>query len=121
MVGKDAKVDDVLGIDFKSLLDRRLQTHVFKKGLARSIIQARHFITHKHIMIGDHIVNIPSYLVKKDEENKICFNPLSNLSKVDHPERIVEKKEKSKVVKPLRKKVEKVEKPKKAKKIKEKK
>lgn len=113
LVGDKAEVDDVLGVDFKKLLDRRLQSLVFKKGLAKSINQARQFITHKHIMIGDHVVNIPSYLVKKDEENKITFNPLSNLSKIDHPERVVvEQKKKSREIKPLKKPVEKVEKPK---------
>ena len=93
LVLKGAKIDDILGIDFKKLLDRRLQTQVFNKNLARTIRQARQFIVHKHIMIGDKIVNKPSYLVRKDEESKVSFNPLSLLSKSDHPERVVEKKE----------------------------
>ncbi len=104
LLGKDEKIDDVLGIDLKKLLDRRLQSIVFKKGLANGVKQARQFITHKHIMIGDTIVNKPSYLVKKDKESKICFNPTSNLSKIDHPERAFEKKEKSKEVNDLKKK-----------------
>lgn len=122
LVGEDAKVDDILGIDLKKLLDRRLQTCVFKKNLAKSIKQARQFISHKHIMVKDHTVNIPSYLVKKDEENKVCFNPVSNLSKSDHPERAPpEKKAKSKEVRLLRKPVEKVKKTKVVKKTKDKK
>ncbi len=59
LITEKAKVDDILGIDFQRLLDRRLQTQVFKKGLAKSIKQARQFVTHKHIFVGGHIVNIP--------------------------------------------------------------
>jgi small subunit ribosomal protein S4 len=113
LVSSGAKIDDILGLDLKKLLERRLQTQVFKKGLAKTVKQARQFITHRHIFIGDHVVNIPSYLVKKSEESKISFNPVSKLSKADHPERITEeKKTKSKIVKPLKRPVEKVEKPK---------
>lgn len=112
LLGKDAKIDDVLGIDVRSLLDRRLQSLVFKKGLARGVKQARQFITHKHIMIGDNIVNKPSYLVRKSEEGGISFNPVSSLSRSDHPEREVEKKERGKIIKVLKKKTDKVEKPK---------
>lgn len=98
LISKGAKIDDILGIDIKKLLDRRLQTQVFKKGLSKSVKQARQFIVHKHIMIGDKIVNKPSYLVDKDDEAKISFNPLSGLSKIDHPERFSEKKEEVKEV-----------------------
>ena len=121
LINEGAKIEDVLGIDLKKLLERRLQTQVLKRGLARSTRQARQFITHKHIMIGDEIVNKPSYLVTNKEEAKIGFNSLSVLSKSDHPERDLEgkKKAKSRIVKPLKKPVEKFEKPKK-KEIKEK-
>lgn len=112
LLSKGDKVEDVLGIDGRAVLDRRLQSIVFKKDLARSIRQARQFITHKHIIVGDSIVNKPSYLVRKDEESKICFDSVSSLSKSDHPERTVEKKEKSKVLKVKKKPVEKVLKPK---------
>lgn len=111
LVKKDAKIDDILGLNLKKLLDRRLQTQVLKKNLARTIKQARQFIVHEHIKIGDHTVNVPSYLVIRDEENKICLNPLSTLSKDDHPERNIKKKEKGKAIKPI-KPSEKSEKPK---------
>ena len=97
LVGSNAKIDDILGIDIRKLLERRLQTQVFKRKLSRSAKQARQFITHKHIMVGDNIVSKPSYLVDVSEEGKISFNALSGLSKVDHPERAVAKKEVSEV------------------------
>lgn len=91
LISSKASVDDVLGIDLKKLLDRRLQTQVFKRGLGRTPKQARQFIVHKHILVGDKIVNKPSYMVLINEESKVSFDPLSLLSKVDHPERFVEK------------------------------
>jgi small subunit ribosomal protein S4 len=94
LVSKDAKIDEILSVNLEKMLDRRLQTQVFLKGLARSPKQARQFITHKHIMVGDSIVNKPSYLVRKSEENSIAFSGVSVLSKPDHPERDVDKKEK---------------------------
>lgn len=91
LVNKDAKIDDILGLNIRKLLERRLQTQVLKRNLARTVKQARQFIVHRHIMIGDHIVNAPSYLVTKDEESKVSFNALSTLSKEDHPERSIKK------------------------------
>lgn len=111
LVKKDAKIDEILGLNLRKLLDRRLQTQVLKRNLARTIKQARQFIVHRHIHIGDQIVNVPSYMVTKDEENTVSFNPLSTLSKDDHPERTIRKKEKGREIKPIRP-TEKSEKPK---------
>lgn len=73
---KDATLDDVLNIKIEDLLERRLQTIVWRKGLARTVRQARQLITHGHIAIGDRVVNVPGYLVLKSEESKIRFaNP----------------------------------------------
>ena len=77
-------------MELKSVFDRRLQSLVVKKGLAKSIRQSRQFIVHGHISIGEGKINVPSYLVKADEESKIVFSRNSNLSKEDHPERVKE-------------------------------
>ncbi|MCQ4335807.1 MAG: 30S ribosomal protein S4, partial [Sulfolobales archaeon] len=55
----------------------RLQTIVFKKGLARTIHQARQLIVHGHIAIGGRRVTSPGYIVKKSEEDLIDFYPTS--------------------------------------------
>lgn len=68
-------LDDVLALKVENLLDRRLQTILHKKGLAKTIKQARQFIVHGHVLINDKVVNIPSYLVLKDEEDKINLKP----------------------------------------------
>jgi len=93
-------LDDVLGLTVKDLLERRLQTIVYRKGLARTIKQARQLIVHRHIAIGGRIVDVPGYLVTVDEEKLIDYAPRSPLNNPDHPIRKaevkVEKKEEEK-------------------------
>lgn len=55
----------------RDILERRLQTIVYRKGLARTIHQARQLITHKKIEVGGRIVSAPGYLVQREEEDKI--------------------------------------------------
>jgi len=93
------------------VMDRRLQTQVFSKGFARSTKQARQFITHGHVMIGEKKITIPSYLVKQDEENLIRFDERSSLTSPDHPERTIVKKEKPEVKKETANKKEETAKP----------
>jgi len=82
-----AALDDVLDLTIEDILERRLQTIVFNKGLAKSIHQARQLITHGHIAIEDKRVPSPSYLVLRNEEAKITYTPTSNLSNPEHPTR----------------------------------
>lgn len=84
----DATADDVLGLGTEQLLDRRLQTIVYKQDLARSIKQARQFITHGHIIVGKNKVTIPGYIVSLSEESQISFVGKSSLANPDHPERV---------------------------------
>jgi len=48
-----------------------------KKFYFKTPYQARQAISHGHIMIGDRIVNIPSYVVKTDEEDTVTLTPES--------------------------------------------
>lgn len=61
-------VDDVLALDVRSVLDRRLQSIIYKRRLAHTPRQARQFVTHGHIAINGERVTIPSYLVSFQEE-----------------------------------------------------
>lgn len=73
-MGMDVKeISDVLALTNEAILDRRLQTFVFKKGLAKTILEARQLITHKGVFVDGRIVNIPSFVVTKDLENKISL------------------------------------------------
>jgi small subunit ribosomal protein S4 len=82
-----ADLDDVLGLTVENLLDRRLQTVLVKKGLARSQKQARQFITHRHVLIGGKVITSPSDLVRLSEEAVITFAVRSALANDEHPER----------------------------------
>ncbi|MBS3096137.1 30S ribosomal protein S4 [Candidatus Woesearchaeota archaeon] len=71
LLKKDSKVEDVLNLRLKNILERRLQTLVCKKQLAKTMRQARQFITHEHVAVGSRKITTPSYLVSIEEEPKI--------------------------------------------------
>merc|ERR1712096_582501 len=68
------KLDFVLGLKIEDFLERRLQTQVFKLGLAKSIHHARTLIRHRHIRVRKQVVNIPSFVVRLDSQNHIDFS-----------------------------------------------
>ncbi len=77
----DVPLDYILGLDVRAILERRLQTLVYRKGLARSIHEARQLIVHRHIAINGRVVNAPGLLVPRDLEDKITYAPTSPLYK----------------------------------------
>ncbi|MCE4620290.1 MAG: 30S ribosomal protein S4 [Desulfurococcales archaeon] len=83
LVERDATLDDVLGLTAADVLERRLQTIVYKKGLAKSIYQARQLIVHGHIAIGGRRVTSPGYLVRRDEEALIDYSPGSPFKRAE--------------------------------------
>lgn len=66
-----SSIAEVLSLDKKDYLQRRLQSVVARKRIAKSIKEARQLITHKKILVGERIVDIPSYIVAINDENKI--------------------------------------------------
>lgn len=70
---KVLSISDVLGLKTEDLLERRLQTFVVKKNLANTMNQARQFIVHKQVFVDGEIVNIPSFIVTTDLEDKISL------------------------------------------------
>jgi len=71
LVGENATLDDVLGLTLENVLERRLQTIVWRKGLARSARHARQLIVHGKVVLGGQRVNSPSFLIEKGMENLI--------------------------------------------------
>eukprot|EP00811_Abedinium_folium_P020240 NODE_29215_length_452_cov_4.609231.p3 GENE.NODE_29215_length_452_cov_4.609231~~NODE_29215_length_452_cov_4.609231.p3 ORF type:complete len:109 (+),score=42.62 NODE_29215_length_452_cov_4.609231:3-329(+) len=67
------KLDYVLALSVETLLERRLQTLIYKQGLAKSIHHARVLIRQGHIRVGKQVVNVPSFLVRVDSEKHIDF------------------------------------------------
>ena len=80
LVNEDSTLDDVLNLQVNDLLSRRLQTMAQRKLYFKTPYQARQAIVHGHIMIGDSVVTIPSYIVKTDEEAKIHLIPESSFN-----------------------------------------
>ena len=93
-----ATLDDILEIDVRKFLNRRLQSVVLTKGLARTSRQARQMISHGHITIGNKKTNIPSYLVKLKEENEMEYSLNSKFKDSEHPELNIKTKEELKKV-----------------------
>lgn len=80
-----ASLDDVLDLAIEDILERRLQSLVFRKGLAKSIYQSRQLIAHGHISVKERKVTSPSCLILRDEEAQIYYTPSSSISKPSHP------------------------------------
>jgi len=83
-------ISDVLSMDKKDYLERRLQTIVFKKKLASTPKKARQLIVHKKVMVKDHIVNSPSHLVTVELEDKIFLKKDSVKSSIPKKEIIID-------------------------------
>ncbi len=73
LINRDATLDDVLGLTVENVLERRLQTMVFRKGLAKTVYQARQLVVHGHIAVGGRRVTSPGYLVPREEEGLIGY------------------------------------------------
>lgn len=69
----EQKLDYVLGLTLSKLMERRLQTRVFKLGVAKSIHHARVLIRQRHIRVGKQVVDVPSFCVRVDSDKHIDF------------------------------------------------
>merc|ERR1711964_391913 len=74
------KLDYVLALTTDEFLERRLQTQVFKLGLAKSYHHARVLIRQRHIRVGRQICNVPSFNVRVESQKHIDFALNSSLS-----------------------------------------
>jgi small subunit ribosomal protein S4 len=81
-------IDEILNLKTETFLERRLQTVVFRKGLARSQHMARQLVVHGHIAVDGRRINIPSYHLRGGEEDKVDFAPNSPYYNPEHPMRM---------------------------------
>lgn len=88
LLGPDADIDAVLSLKVQAQLERRLQTIVYRKGLARSAKQARQLVTHGHVAIGGRRVSIPGYIVNRVEESQISYYGKSPFVADSHAEKV---------------------------------
>ncbi|HEV2227244.1 MAG TPA: 30S ribosomal protein S4 [Nitrososphaerales archaeon] len=71
LVGEAASLDDILSLTVEDVLSRRLQTMVFKKGMALSPLHSRQLIVHGHVTVGERVITIPGYEVGSQEEGVV--------------------------------------------------
>jgi small subunit ribosomal protein S4 len=74
LVSPNASIDDLLSLKVEDLLERRLQTVVWRKGIAKSPHQARQLVSHRHILISGKLVTKPTYMVGRAEEDAILVS-----------------------------------------------
>ena len=85
VLNETAVLDNVLDLTIEDILERRLQTIVFRKGMGKTVHQCRQLITHGHIAIGNRRVTVPTYVVAKKEEPQITYASKSGLANPNHP------------------------------------
>lgn len=73
-----ARISGNTGENLLILLERRLDNVVYQLGIASSRTQARQLVRHGHILIDGKKVDIPSYLVKIDQEVKLVDSQKKN-------------------------------------------
>jgi len=66
-------IADVLGLEKTDYLNRRLQTIIYRKGLAPTAKTARQFITHRNVLVDGKAVSVPSYIVPVELEDKLSI------------------------------------------------
>jgi len=70
---EELELDFVLQLTTQKLLERRLQTKVYKQGLAKSIHHARVLIKQRHIRVGSQVVDVAGFGVRTSSEKHIDF------------------------------------------------
>jgi len=90
ILSDEESLDEVLALDVTDILERRLQTVAYRKGLANTTEQARQFINHGHVRVDGRRVTIPSYKVEVSEADTVEFDSNSPLTDELHPERAEE-------------------------------
>jgi len=73
LIHEGATVDDILSLTVEDMLARRLQSMVFKKGMALSPLHARQLIVHGHVAVGERIITVPGYEVGGQAEGIITL------------------------------------------------
>ncbi len=70
---KAVKTKGVTGHVLLQFLERRLDNVVYRLGFASSRKQARQIVSHAYTYVNGRKVNIPSFLIKKDDEVELRF------------------------------------------------
>ncbi|MES1261736.1 MAG: 30S ribosomal protein S4 [Acidobacteriota bacterium] len=75
---KAAHMKGITGENLLGSLERRLDSVLYRMGLATSRAQARQVVRHGHIQVNGRKVNIPSYVVRPGEEISVRESSKNN-------------------------------------------
>jgi len=81
-------IADILSLDKRNYLDRRLQTVIVRKNLAKTAKGARQLVTHKKVLVDGQIIDSPSYVVPIKLEDKISIKIKEKKKKPEKKEEI---------------------------------
>jgi small subunit ribosomal protein S4 len=85
LCSENSPLEDLLALNVRNILDRRLQTLVLKQGYALTPNQARQLIVHGHITVNNVKMTVPSYLVLTTD--LIDYKQNSTFASEEHSER----------------------------------
>lgn len=74
LIGEEDGINQILRIELRDVLGRRLQTLVSKHEGVKSVDQARQLVVHGHVDVGDRTMKSPSFLVPTELEDKISVD-----------------------------------------------
>ena len=80
---KVGSISDVLGLDKKDYLERRLQTILVKKKLATTTKSGRQLIVHKKVLVDGKVIDSPAYIVPVGLEDKISLKKKKKKIKIE--------------------------------------
>lgn len=71
LIKTDGEIVDILSLETRDILNRRLQSAVERKGFADTPLQARQRVVHGHIYLDGERVTVPGYLLTQEEEKNL--------------------------------------------------
>jgi small subunit ribosomal protein S4 len=75
-----SRLKGATGENLIKLLEARLDNAVYRMGIAPTRPAARQLVSHKHLMVNGHIVNIPSYTLKPGDVIELKPKSKANLT-----------------------------------------
>lgn len=73
-------INEILALEVRAILERRLQTIVLRKGLARTMKQARQLITHGYVGLNGRRLTRPGIMLNLKDEAAIMYTKPIDIS-----------------------------------------
>jgi len=85
LVPERGTLEDILELAIQDLMERRLQTVTFRRGLASSLFQSRQLIVHGHVAVDGRKMKAPGHTLTIHEEEKLDYAESSPYHAKEHP------------------------------------